>query len=111
MNRPGVALLEVIVSAALIAASAAAVTATATASLQAVEAARSAQEELLEASAFLEAVALWPRDDLELRLGLRRQGPWLLEIQHRDGPLYDVALMDSSGTRTLLATRLYRPLQ
>ena len=67
--------------------------------------------ELTRASAFLDLVALWPSEDLDRRLGSRRQGIWRLTIQRPTPDLYEVQLADSMGF-VLLATTLYRaPLQ
>ncbi|GJG89830.1 hypothetical protein tb265_50110 [Gemmatimonadetes bacterium T265] len=45
------------------------------------------------ASAFLDAVALWPREDLDRHLGERAEGPWRLRIGRPTPTLYDVTLL------------------
>lgn len=108
-SRDGMTLLEVIVALALVGAVAGSVLGLATQSWHAVRSARDADRSLVDASAFMHAVALWPREDLDRHLGDRRQAPWRLRIDRPSPTLYTVALTDSSGTRTLLATSLYRP--
>ena len=109
VRRAGVALLEAIVAMTILAtAGIAAVTMAAQAS-KAVRDAGDAEDELRDASAFLEAVALWPRSDLDQRLGDRRQGPWLLRIDRSAPELYVVTLSDSLGSAPMLRTSLFRP--
>ena len=78
---------------------------------RAVSDAREAEAGLREASAFLHAVALWPRSDLDQRLGDRRQGLWLLRIDRPAPELYVVTLSDSMGSARLLRTSLFRPAE
>lgn len=105
----GVGLLEAIAALAILSIAAVAAVALATESARAVRRAREADSEFLAASAFLEAVALWPREDLDRRLGERPQGPWRMTIQRPLPTLYTVVLADSAGARVLLRTSLYRP--
>ena len=108
-QRSGAALLEVMVALTILAtAGLAAVTVTREA-LLAVQHAREADRELARASAFLEVVALWPREDLDQRLGDRPQGPWRLRIDRPLSDLYEVVLSDSARRREILRTSLYRP--
>lgn len=110
MKRPGDAgavLLEVVVALTILfVAGTAAVLAT-TESARAVAHARDRDRELRAASAFLDVVALWPRADLDRRLGERPQGPWRLRIDRPDPRLYTVELRDSTGV-SLLRTSLFR---
>ena len=78
-------------------------------SADAVRRARIADAEMREASAFFHAVALWPREDLDRRLGERPQGRWKLIVQRPAPTLYEVVLTDSTVTRELLRTTLFRP--
>lgn len=106
--RGGVVLLEAIVSLTILAIAGAAIVALATDSARAVERARAADAATAKASAFLDAVALWPREDLDRHLGARDEGRWRM-IVDRPGPtLYAVTLADSTGTHVLLHTVLYR---
>lgn len=67
------------------------------------------------ASAFLDAVVLWPREDLDRHLGERPEGPWVLRVDRPAPTLYAVTLLagpdDSTATAgtLLLATSLFRP--
>lgn len=107
-SRRGMTLLEVLVALAILATAAAAVLGVATQSWRAVQSARDADRSLLDASAFLDAVALWPREDLDRHLGDRAQTPWRMRIDRPLPTLYVVTLADSSGRDTLLVTSLYR---
>ena len=108
-SEAGAALLEVIVAVAILATAGTAAVAMASESARAVERARAADLRAREASAFLDAVALWPREDLDRRLGERPQGPWRLRIGRPDPELYTVALVDTASGADLLRTALFRP--
>ena len=71
--------------------------------------AREADAEMREASAFLHAVSLWTREDLDRRLGERPQGRWRLIVQRPTPTLYEVVLTDSAVTHEVLRTTLFRP--
>jgi type II secretory pathway pseudopilin PulG len=107
-SRRGVVLLEVLVALAILGASGAALATLAVGASDAVARARSRDDEVRRASAFLEVVALWPREDLDRHLGRRPQGEWTLEVRHPTANLYLVALSDSGASHPLLATSLYR---
>jgi prepilin-type N-terminal cleavage/methylation domain-containing protein len=107
--RQGMTLLEVLIALAILASAGLAVLGVAVQSWRAVESARAADRSLLEASAFLDAVALWPREDLDRHLGERAQGPWRMRTDRPLPNIYTVTLTDSSGGHTLLATSLHRP--
>ena len=66
------------------------------------------ERDIRAASAFLDAVVLWPRDDLDRHMGTRREGPWLLTVDRRDSTLYHVTVFDSLGRRQLVETIVYR---
>ena len=108
-RRRGVALLEVLVALAVLGAAAASLTALALQAGQAADRARRADREVRRASAFLTIVSLWPRQELDLRLGTRRQGDWLLDVSRPAPSVYRLSLRDGTGTRELLRTSLYRP--
>jgi type II secretory pathway pseudopilin PulG len=103
----GAALLEVIVAVTILAAAGTAAVAMTSESARAVERARDADRRAREAGAFMEAVALWPRADLDRRMGEREQGPWRLRIGRPDRELYTLSLVDSAGTE-ILRTSLFR---
>ena len=105
----GMVLLEVLVALAILGTAAASVVVATSESARAVKRARQADASLRAASDFLDAVALWTRDDLDRRLGDRPQGAWRLRIERPDLTLYTVALADSASGRVVLATALYRP--
>lgn len=102
-------LLEVLIALVILATGAMAAVAVASQSWSALRSAREADDSLLEVSAFLDAVALWPREELDQRLGERVQHPWRLGIDRPTPTLYLVTLADSSGKDTLLVTSLFRP--
>jgi hypothetical protein len=70
--------------------------------------ARDAETELRRASAFMDVVTLWTRADLDRRLGTRDQGRWKLRIDRPVPTLYEISLLDSTETRELLRTSVYR---
>jgi type II secretory pathway pseudopilin PulG len=104
-------LLEVLVAIALLAISGITMLTLASESLRAVARARMAEQDLTRASALLEAVALWPREDLDRHLGTRPQGSWRMRVERPLPTLYTITLTDSAagiGVPPLLATALYR---
>src|SRR5450432_4926981 len=107
-DRRGVALLEVLAALAILGIAGSGLTAFAIESAGAVRRARAEDDRMRAASAFLDKVALWERDDLDRHLGDHRQGDWRLSIMRPAATLYVVRLADSSGARTLLSTALYR---
>lgn len=108
-RRRGAALLEAIVALTLLAFAAGSAIALSQQSAESVRRAREADAAMRDASAFLEVVALWPREDLDRRLGERAQGAWRLHIDRPTPTLYVVTLADTAGGRVLLHTALYRP--
>ena len=108
LGDAGAVLLEVLVALAILSVAGTGFVLATTESARAVARAREHDRELRRASAFLDAVALWPRADLDRRLGERRQGAWWLRVDRPDRRLYTVALFDSAGTE-LLRTALFRP--
>jgi type II secretory pathway pseudopilin PulG len=99
----------VIVAVAILATAGTAAVAMTSESARAVESARAADLRTREASAFMDAVALWPREDLDRRLGERPQGPWRLRVDRPDPELYTLALVDSASGEELLRTAVFRP--
>ena len=82
----------------------------------AVTRAREAEVETRRASNFLDAVALWPRDDLDRHLGDRREGAWILTVDRPYPTLYTIRIRTAPDSvhgrplsRELLSTVLYRP--
>jgi hypothetical protein len=114
--RGGTALLEVMVALTILTVAGVSTVAMANQATVAVMQARAADGETQRASEFLDAVALWPRDDLDRHLGDRREGAWILTIDRPFPTLYTVVLSavpDSAHRqplpRELLRTVLYRP--
>jgi hypothetical protein len=81
--------------------------------------AHDADVEVRRASAFMHAISLWSREDLDRHLGARDEGAWVLRVQ-RDAPgIYDITIAERTeptdrdsanpSGRALLATSLYRP--
>lgn len=110
LGRQGVILLEVLLALTILGTLGAALTTLALESGRSVARTAESERELRRASGFLEAVALWPRADLDRRLGSRRQGAWLLTVVRRTTVLYAVQLHDSTGSEELFHTVLYRPV-
>lgn len=105
----GAVLLEVLIALTILAVGAIAIMQLARESVHVVTHARTGAADLARASDFLEAVALWPRADLDRHLGDRPEGPWRLEVERPESTLYTVQLTDSSRAAVLLSTALYRP--
>ena len=110
-QRRGAALLEVLVALTILATAAASVVAFANDAARSVRHARETESEIRRASALLDAIALWPREDLDRHLGERDEGPWRLHITRVTTTLYSVILTDSMSARELLRTAVYRPDQ
>ena len=108
-RRAGAALLEVLVALTVLSVAGIATLSASRQAAEAVERARWADEETRAASAFLDAVALWPRADLDRHLGVRDEGAWHLRVDRHSPTIYRVTLTDTSDVRVLLATSLYRP--
>lgn len=78
-------------------------------SARSVEHARDAEMRMRDADAFMAAVSLWTRDDLDRRLGDRAQGAWRLVVLRPEPNLYEVALRDTLSDVVVLRTALHRP--
>lgn len=107
--RAGAVLLEVIVALTILTVAGTTAVVAMGESARAAARIRETEREPRKASVFLEAVALWPREDLDRRLGDRAQGSWRLRIGRPAPTVYEIGLADSTGTRVLLETALYRP--
>ncbi len=105
----GVVLLEVLIALTILAVAGIAIMQLARESVATVARTRASGTALERASDFLEAVALWPRADLDRHLGGRPEGAWRLRVERPSPTLYTVVLMDSARARVLLSTTLYRP--
>jgi type II secretory pathway pseudopilin PulG len=106
--RHGLTLLEVVVSLAILGTAGIAIMGMAHESFDAARRAIRLDREVRAGSAFLDAVTLWTRAELDQRLGERRQGPWWLRIDHATETIYAITLSDSTR-RQLLQTIVFRP--
>ena len=108
-RRTGAALLEAIVALAVFGTAGSAALVLVRDSARAVERAREREARIRDADAFMAAVSLWTRDDLDRRLGDRPQGPWRLVVLRPEPNLYEVALRDTRTDVVVLRTALHRP--
>lgn len=107
-DQRGAVLLEALVALAILGSAAIALIGTMQQAIGSVRAAALSEREVREASGLLDAVALWPRADLDRHLGDHRNGPFRLVVIRDNPALYRVTVQDSIGRRELLVTRLYR---
>ena len=107
--RGGMVLLEAMIALAMLAIGAVSLITLADESLHAVRRADAADAATARASAFLDAVALWPRADLDRHLGDHAEGAWRLRVERPLPTLYTVTLADTMNGDVVLATSLYRP--
>ena len=107
-RRRGMVLLEVIVGLTILAVSATTMVELAGESLRAVARANDADAEMRRADALLQAVALWPRADLDRHLGDRLEGAWNMRVDRPSPTLYTVTLRDTLTGRAMLRTSLFR---
>ena len=110
-RRRGTALLESLVALVVLAFAGVSLLSLAAACLERVRTADAADRRSRDASAFLEAVALWPRAELMQRLGRREQGPFQLDVQRPSPTLFVLRLTDSTGAREFASTMLFRPVE
>jgi type II secretory pathway component PulJ len=108
-SRAGVVLLEAIVALTILTVAALASVAMVRQAIDSAQRAQETERDVRKASAFMEAIALWPRADLDRHLGDRPEGSWRLTIERPVRTIYLVALTDSSSHRELLHTALFRP--
>jgi type II secretory pathway pseudopilin PulG len=108
-RRTGVILLEVMVALVILSVAGMTAVVLAAESSRAVAHAREADGAMRAASAFLDAVALWPRADLDRHLGDRPQGRWRMRVDRPVSALYVVTLRDGTTGAEVLTTSLYRP--
>jgi hypothetical protein len=108
-RRDGVALLEAIVALTIVTVAVLSAVTMVRQGVETVRRAEAAEVVTTRASAFMEAIVLWPRADLDRHLGNRAEGPWRLDITRPTGTLYLVALSDSGSGRELIRTAIYRP--
>jgi Tfp pilus assembly protein PilV len=108
-NCAGSVLLEVMVALAVLGTIAAAATWKTLEILQAVRSAQAAEQSVRQANRLLNAVSLWPRIDLDRRLGYRLQGSMWMRIDRTGYDIYLVELQDTLSGTTILRTALFPP--
>jgi type II secretory pathway component PulJ len=108
MSRAGAALLEVIIAMTLLTIGGLGVAEGIVRATHHLERSRRQEAEMREASRFMQAVALWPRADLDRRLGRRQQGPWYLRVDRLSAYLYELELT-SADSMTVVRTAVFRP--
>lgn len=106
-GRAGAALLEAVVALLILSTACVSATAMAATFTRTAVKARELDTEVRRAGALMDAASLWTRDDLDRRLGERRQGAWRMRIDRPVPTLYTVVLADSTGVE-LLRTALFR---
>ena len=106
--RSGAVLLEVIVAMTIFAIASTATLVRAAQARHAVVLSMASEDRLNAASAFLDHVVLWPREDLDRHLGTHPQGQWWLDVEHPVPELYTIAIVDSASHQKLLDTIVYR---
>jgi type II secretory pathway pseudopilin PulG len=108
-SRSGVVLLEALVALVILATAGAAAVTMAAQSAHDIQRIAEAERNLRAASAFLDVVSLWSRDDLDRHLGSRMQGVWMMRVDRSAPTLYVTSLTDTATKVELLRTSLYRP--
>ena len=67
------------------------------------------REEQVQASVHLmDAATLWTRQELDLRLGVHPQGPWMLDIERVGADIYRIALYETSALDATFVTFVSR---
>jgi hypothetical protein len=106
-GRRGVILLEVLAALTIFACAAVATMGLLAQLAESQQRAEANERMVTDEDRLLAAYSLLARADLDLRLGRRIVGPYVLEVQRPEPALYRVTIGDSTGTD--LATLLYRP--
>lgn len=107
-SRGGAVLLEVIVAVTIFSIASVVTLTRAVEARHVLSLAETSENRLDSASAFLDHVVLWPREDLDRHLGAHPQGEWMLEIQQPASPLYSIAILDPASHQKMLETVVYR---
>lgn len=71
--------------------------------------AEATEDDIRRASHFLEIVSLWTSADFDRHLGWREEGNWKMHIVREAPTVYVVTVADSSASRMLVETAVYRP--
>ncbi len=107
--RAGVVLLEALIALVILTTAGAAAVTLVAESARDVQRVRAAEAEMRDASAFMDAVSLWSRDDLDRHIGDRHQGAWMMRIDRPTSTLYVATLTNTATQAELLRTSLFRP--
>lgn len=108
-GRSGVVLLEAIVALAITALAATALIDIAVESVLTVRRAQAHDRDVSSAARLISVVSLWTNHDLDRRLGLRRQGRWVVNTQRVAPGLFTIEVLDSAAAEVVLETTVYRP--
>lgn len=108
-NSRGVVLLEVLVAIVILSTAGIAMVALAGAGLQAERDARQREQTLAAEERVLAALTLLNRNELDQRIGRRRIGEFIVDIQRPEPTLYRIALLQSESPHVEdLVTVVYR---
>lgn len=106
----GVVLLEILAAVLILTVAGLSLVELTAASAQATRAARTREHEQGDEDRLLTAYSLLSRNDLDLRLGDRAVGPYVVKVERPEPTLYRVAISDArSPAWEDLVTVLYRP--
>lgn len=108
-SRSGVALLEAMLALLLFGLAGTSLIALSRAILVANRHARQSELATIEASRLMEAVVLWPVEELNRRIGSRSQGKFELNIERTSPSQFTLSISDSSR-KALVSTVVYRTL-
>lgn len=107
--RSGIALLEAMLALLLFGVAGTTLIALSRGVIVANKHARRSELATIKASRLMEAVVLWPVEDLNRRMGSRPQGIFELNIERTSPSLFTLSISDSSA-RLLVHTVVYRAL-
>jgi hypothetical protein len=109
-DRRGVALLEALIALAILSSAGIATVALVASSLRAERDVRDRERETSSAERVLVASTLLTRADLDLRLGDRRVGEFVINVTRPEQTLYRIGIADTIAPGLeLLTTVVYRP--
>jgi type II secretory pathway pseudopilin PulG len=107
--RRGVALLEVMVGLTLLAIAGVGLLVVLAQATDSVHEIDRRDAEARAASALLDGVSLWTRDQLDARIGSTRLADWTLHVAPLTPTIYRMALADTMTGALVLETSMYRP--
>lgn len=110
-SERGIVLLEVLLAVLILSVAAISLLELVRGGTQAVTAARLRETELADEERLIGAYTLLARDDLDRRLGKRKVGPYVVQVQRPERTLYRIALArHESPDVEDLVTVVYRPV-